>query len=202
MAKMTYGRYLDSVEDCCLIISNKDRTLTNYVTHNKPSQDSPMTMSIVESSGDDMKYVFDVDMNDRNHPDFVKNWEKILRGELKEWILRNVFISSEGLTLQYSARSWPKVPDDDKNYLENMVYVYHGQYLKLLFTKKYNDGLPDVRHVVELEDCYEENGGLKFTTVTTTKLIGERKVQKIELRSDDFGQDCEPNKEYAVITEY
>lgn len=202
MAKMTYGRYLDSIEDCCLTISNKDRTLTNYVTHNKPSQDSPMTMSIMESSGDNMKYVFDADMNDRNHPDFVENWEKILRGELKEWILRNVFISSEGLTLQYSARSWPKVPDDDKNYLENMVYVYYHKDLKLLFTKKYNDGLPDVRHVVEISHCYDENGRVKFTTVTTTKLIGERKVQEIKLRSDEFGQDCEPNKEYAIITEY
>lgn len=141
---------------------------------------------------------FNIEWPEKNYPDFNGCYMKALFGDTKSWRLSTVLVSNELLLIRFATDRKPVADEAGRMHNDAEVIGYTIGEVKLQFEMDYQDGLPPLIHIVDFVDHNESD---ESQIITITKMIGKRKLRKIEMRGDNFGYPIR-NGLHCHVTEY
>lgn len=201
MASNTYGRFYENDH---FIISNTDveKFDFGYRVPKEAMERPPLKMTVLRCKHDHCPKSTIIDFCDDaaweyNHPEFAKNYLQALQGKLDGWKMTTVVIGIEIFRFYFATNRSPFIKENGEKAGDSMLECYMYGEVELLFEMDYHDGLPPICHKISYTNHSESEHGM---VIKITKMIGQRKIRKIEMREDDFAYYKEGY--YCRVTEY
>lgn len=202
MARNTYEK---KYTQHAFIISNVDIDANEFYEELPPEAFSnpALKMTVLKCEIDrspklGIEEFFSTECFEENYPDFNACYMKALFGGTESWKLSAVEIRNELLSIKFATDRKPVIDETGRIRNNAEVIGFAIGEVSLQFEMDYQDGLPPLRHIVDFVDHDGDDGS---QIITITKMIGERKLQKIEMHGDNFGYLL-GNGLHCLVTEY
>lgn len=202
MACNTYETYYKNdsfiISNCFLEKYKRSESLPPEAFTNPPLRMSVLKCIIENEPDDGIDRFYDSAGWYYNHPEFTKNYMQAVRGELQRWKMAAISISTESFGIIFATDHKPVLNKRGEPMGDGYIECYTSGEITLLIEMDFQDNLLPVFHRVEYINKSDSEYGQE---ITITKMIGKRKIKKIQMREDNFGKPAKSGL-YCLVTEY